>query len=333
MTDVMVVSHHRKAGGTPLDSFWFSQDACREKGLLLWFVWTGSSRIGLRALLRSEYVIFDGIYSLTTGYASIIYRLAKVFRKKIAIYWHETEWHASRAMKHQIVRRVVADRHLMHFHVCSAGKQMLIDQYGVEEANVRILQNITDDRVFRDLGKYDVFIPNWFAVCGVACERKGTDLFVEIAKRVSAVCPDAKFFWIGPFGDGEYSMASLVDQIRSEGLEHNVVFTGAVTTPALLLSRMQCVMLTSRDDPMPKVLMEAMALGKKVVSFDMGGVRELLCGMGTLISVGDVSAFSEALVVRDSEESHALGVECRRLYYEQYTPEAFAARLSNVLSF
>ncbi|MDD4735011.1 MAG: glycosyltransferase family 4 protein [Kiritimatiellae bacterium] len=328
----MVVSHHRKAGGTPLDSLWFAQDECRNKGVILWFVWARSGRLGIRALLKSKFVVFDGIYSLAEKNAFRIFKLAKIMRKKIAVYWHETEWHAEKALAYKAVRRVVYDRQTVHFHVCSAGRDLLIEKYGIAEERVWVLPNITKDRNLIGETIELCSLPLWFVSCGMACERKGADLFIEIASRVVSVHKSALFIWVGALGLGEYSYPSLMNKARALHVERNVVFTGPVIDPSYILSRMRCLLLVSRDDPMPKVAMEALALGKQVISFDVGGIRELLGDLGVYVPEEDVDEFAECIENAISGDWNVHKQEaCISRYKQNYTPEAFALRFAEAL--
>ncbi len=327
MKNIMVVSHHRRGGGAPLDSLWFSRDVCAAMGLRLWFVCGGSRGLGLRALLRSRCIVFDGIYCLALGYAPWIYSIGSMLGKRMAVYWHETEWHAERAMRYASVRRMMKNPAMVHFHVCDAGKRMLVEKYGVEESRVRVLHNITDDSRISEPRLSVQPMSAWVAACGDVYERKGPDLFIEIARRVAAVQPEARFFWLGEFRPDGFSESSIRDSIRSAGLDHHIIFAGGVRNPSYLLSHMRCVLLTSRDEPMPKILMEALAIGKEVIAFDVGGVRELLGGLGTLIPAGDVDAFAEALIAAmDREWTGEQQEACRRRYREMFTPDAFAKR-------
>lgn len=333
MKDVMVVSHHRSGAKTPLASFWFSWDACATRGIRLWFVWARSKKLGLRAFLHSRLIVFDGIYCLAVGYASLIYKLGRLFGKRIAIYWHETEWHAERAMQHAIVKRVMGDKRIRHFHVCTAGMKMLVEQYGVAKDRVYVLNNIAYDRCFLEEVCPLNRMPKWFAACGDVYERKGPDLFIEIARRVCNVHPEARFFWLGSFRPDGYSRQTLDEKIQAANLAQNVFFLGNVSNPAYLMSRIRCVLLTSRDDPMPKILMEALALGQEIVAFDVGGVRELLGGLGTLVPPGDEEAFAEALIAAiDHEWSEDQQEACRRRYRQLFSPPAFAERFQQAVA-
>jgi len=63
-----------------------------------------------------------------------------------------------------------------------------------------------------------------------------------------------------------------------------------------LMSKTDLVVSSSRVmENQPTVLLEAVALGKKVVATDVGGVRESLSGYGTIVKPGDAQALAEGI--------------------------------------
>ncbi|MGF1538240.1 MAG: glycosyltransferase [Elainellaceae cyanobacterium] len=141
--------------------------------------------------------------------------------------------------------------------------------------------------------------------------------------------PQAKFVWIGSFEpEGDFAEAAIEAEVRRLGLEQNVTFTGEMEDPTSLIAKASAFLLTSRDDPKPKVLMEALALGKHCIAFDVGGVRELLGAFGTVVPPNDVAAFCQALQAHQQAPplSEAAQKQQREWYLQHYSPEAFSHR-------
>lgn len=122
--------------------------------------------------------------------------------------------------------------------------------------------------------------------CGTVDERKGSDLWLEMAKLVlSSGVPEHVFFvWIG---EGSW-LEELRKRARRMGVSRRVLFLGSQENPYPLLSRSAIFTLTSRWDPFPIVVLEAMALGVPVVAFRSGGVAEELGDCGILCGPGEV---------------------------------------------
>ncbi|EDX87191.1 glycosyl transferase, group 1 family protein [Synechococcus sp. PCC 7335] len=338
LKSIYVVSHHWAAGGKPLDSLWFSQAACLQHGLQLKFVWNGKAN-SLRKLLPARWVVFDSIGALAFWYGPKLHALAKFSGKKIAVYWHETEWEieagiAKCSRRYPSVRYALKDPHVRHFHVCQAGLDTLAKQYAVKPDNLYLLPNISDSS---RLLRYSLPLPSepyLYVACGRVKARKGPDLFLEIAKQTLAYNPKAKFVWIGSFErSGQFSEAAIAASIRDQGLEHAVTFTGEQQDPTPILAKASAFLLTSRDDPLPKVLMEALALGKSCIAFDVGGVADLLGQLGVSIPPGDVSAFVQAL--RRHQQAPPISADeqnrRRQWYLQRYTPEAFGHRFAKAV--
>jgi glycosyltransferase involved in cell wall biosynthesis len=102
-----------------------------------------------------------------------------------------------------------------------------------------------------------------------------------------------------------------------------------------MLNETDIVVLPSRDETMPIVILEAMALGKAVISTDVGGVREWLRdGMnGLLVEKENPGALAEAVAkcVDEPElvrQIHAAGA---RTFERHFTLERFASRFAELL--
>jgi glycosyltransferase involved in cell wall biosynthesis len=95
---------------------------------------------------------------------------------------------------------------------------------------------------------------------------------------------------------------------------------------AELMRACDCVCLPSEAEALPMSLLEAMALGRAVVSSDVGGCADLVGEgeAGLLIPAGDVSATASALVrlARAPEEAAAMGRRGSARQRERFTGEA-----------
>ncbi len=97
-------------------------------------------------------------------------------------------------------------------------------------------------------------------------------------------------------GDGR-ERSRLQRLISTLRLEEDVVIQGFVSNPYPFISRAAGVVLTSRSEGLPTVLIEALGLGTPVVATDVGGVREILKDeqWGRIVPVGDKRAIAGAL--------------------------------------
>lgn len=118
------------------------------------------------------------------------------------------------------------------------------------------------------------------AACGIACYRKGTDIFMALAE----VMPQLQFLWIGLWTH------DLNPCLSAGGdLPPNLYLSGQTSNACYYLSLAQLFLLTSREDPDPFVVHEAIALKKPVIAFSQtGGSRWSVDQFGYLLE-GEVS--------------------------------------------
>lgn len=95
-------------------------------------------------------------------------------------------------------------------------------------------------------------------------------LWIEVAAQLDKLCPGCHFV---VFGDGPLKSLAR-DAARRYGLAGRVHLQGSTENPELALSLFDVVLLTSRFEGTPNVVLEATVLGIPVVAADAGGLRE-----------------------------------------------------------
>ena len=119
--------------------------------------------------------------------------------------------------------------------------------------------------------------------------------------------------------------AAAFEQVELiEAVEHADALT--------LLNEADVVVLPSRDETMPIVILEAMGLGKAVVSTNVGGIREwLLDGMnGLLVAKENPDELSRALATCATAPKFVreLGAAGSRTFDRHFTLDRFASRFA-----
>lgn len=90
----------------------------------------------------------------------------------------------------------------------------------------------------------------------------------------------------------------LKEFCRENGLQEHVDFYGYVNNPYAFYANADGVVLSSRFEGLPTVLIEALACGSKIISVDCpSGPREILCDgkYGTLVSMNDAAALADGI--------------------------------------
>jgi len=137
---------------------------------------------------------------------------------------------------------------------------------------------------------------------GRLCKEKGFDWLLQAFSRIAVVCPQWDLVIIG-----EGSLRNdLIRQRDNLKLTARIMLPGHAGNMADWYRRANLFVLTSRSEGFPNVLVEAMAHGCAVVSYDCyAGPRDIISDgvNGILVKpVGDVDGMARALLVLMTEE-------------------------------
>jgi len=116
----------------------------------------------------------------------------------------------------------------------------------------------------------------WVVGCGMASLRKGVDYFLDVCIKTSKKNTSIVFFWIGEFDDIELKY-KIESRIKDEGLEKKCIFIGPMSWHINNLGPYDLLLLTSREDPYPLVVIEA-AFNKlpSIIFSGTGGIQEFV---------------------------------------------------------
>jgi glycosyltransferase involved in cell wall biosynthesis len=104
---------------------------------------------------------------------------------------------------------------------------------------------------------------------GFADHRKGVDLFAKCAINLCSELDNCVFLWVGAAAGG--ASESALELVKGTAAEGQVVFAGLQDEMYPFYLACDVFLLTSREDPFPSVVMEAMSYLKPVIAFDGGG--------------------------------------------------------------
>jgi glycosyltransferase involved in cell wall biosynthesis len=290
----------------------------RGLGSLAWVVDTS---LALLSVVRSRP---DLVYVNSTA-AAVYLRPARWWRRRALLHAHESESLASKLLDGV---RAQAELPRSTLVGCSpsvrSGLQVLSGQ---PEDQVVLLPSVPDgdevrrrsaeppDRPYR-AGELVV------GCCGTVEPRKGTDLWVAVAREVRRRRPDlaVRFVWVGEVSQPPED---------TDGVE----LLGPSDNPYPHLHRFDIATLPSRDDPFPLVVLEAMLLGTPVVAFDVGSVGGQIGGAGVLVPAEDVLAFADGVLglLADVPRRQRTGAAGRLRAETLYSTAAFDAQLERVV--
>jgi glycosyltransferase involved in cell wall biosynthesis len=136
---------------------------------------------------------------------------------------------------------------------------------------------------------------------------------------------------------GEGPLRRLVlERIGELGLESRIILEGKTTSPLEVIQRAVLLLLTSSEEGMPNVVLEAQACGKVIVATDVGGVREALAPPlhQFLCRPKDPQALAKAClrVLTEPDEAHRLGQQAKAYVEIQFGLTRLVDRTLQVLA-
>jgi colanic acid/amylovoran biosynthesis glycosyltransferase len=172
-----------------------------------------------------------------------------------------------------------------------------------------------------------------FVCVGRLCEQKGQLLLIEAARRLHARGADFRVIFAG---DGE--LRPLIESlIKKHKLDANVWITGWINGDQVRheLLAARALVLPSFAEGLPVVIMEAMALGRPIISTYVAGIPELVHNgeHGWLVPAGDTEALVEAMqscLDTHQEILNKMGDSAFKNVREAHDIDAEAAKLAKL---
>jgi len=164
------------------------------------------------------------------------------------------------------------DRTTTFIAVSEIVKNNLIQNHDIKEEQIALIHAFIPNKIRTNKSRQQIrnelkLKEDDFVIVGSGTLdlRKGTDLFIQVAKQ-SRERKDFKFIWIG--GD-LFSRDYFIFQqdIIKLGLENNIIITGSVDNSYDYYNAGDVFLMTSREDPFPLVCLEAAQLKKPVICF------------------------------------------------------------------
>ncbi len=189
-------------------------------------------------------------------------------------------------------------------------------------------------RLRADLGATDRLL---IGCVGQICTRKNQVAMVEMFAEVLKSSPHALLLIVGSalFPCNKPYEDRLRQRIHDLGISASVRLLGKREDVPLLLETMDLLVLPSRNEPFPMILLEAMSAGLPTVAFAVDGVPELLSDRRTawLVRPGDSAQMVRTILWAEKhpEQRTRLASAARLALTRRDTPEVYAKRLANML--
>lgn len=230
---------------------------------------------------------------------------------------------------------------LYRLSLMRAEKVIFQNQDNLEEFVKRgILPRSKCERVFGsgvDLKRY-AFKPlpkngMYFLGIGRLLGDKGLREYVQAARKVKAVYPEARFQWLGgpdPSPDG--IPLEQVQQWQAEGV---LDYMGETADVRSYLQFCHIFVLPSYHEGMPRSTLEAMAMGRPVLTTDVSGCRDTVIPdeNGFLVPKADADALAERMIwfIEHRERWQAMGKASRRIAEDRFDVHKVNAEMLRIM--
>ncbi|MES9903747.1 MAG: glycoside hydrolase family 99-like domain-containing protein [Sedimenticola sp.] len=156
---------------------------------------------------------------------------------------------------------------------------------------------------------------------GYGDSRKGIDLFVDIGLKVLKKKLNVYFVWVGHI---DKTISELIySTAKSSGYSDNFIFEGLNFETDIYYGGADIYALTSREDPFPSVVLEALDSNLEVIAFKgVGGFDSLLArGCGQLIPECNTDAYALAVLesLTQKDKSNARGKLGHEIVSEEFS--------------
>ena len=197
------------------------------------------------------------------------------------------------------------------FAITRVMKEEFINKVGIDEKKVELVYNPIDLKLIEKKAenvekKYENYLKqDYFLHVSRLTQQKQPEHLVDIYYKLKQSGIKEKLYFIG---DGE-KKEIIKQKIKEYNLENDIILLGQIENPYPFFKNAKLFVHTAKYEGLPTVLLESLALGTPVVSYDCPtGPRDILGKnneYGELISLNDKDMFVEkVLELMNSKEKY-----------------------------
>ena len=174
-----------------------------------------------------------------------------------------------------------------------------------------------------------------FAFIGRLLYDKGVREFIEAAQQVKKQHRDVQFWLIGEI-DKENPSSIRHDDLMRWIRDPDIHYHGATENIKRYIEQSDCVVLPSYREGMPRVIMEAMAMAKPVITTNTAGCRETVDDLvnGYLVPVKNADALADSMIrfiQLDDPSKEKMGQAGREKVLRDFDERIIANKLYEIL--
>lgn len=210
----------------------------------------------------------------------------------------------------------------------SAAKKDLLKYYGVKESKTFVFHNA----VFEQAEKNGTLRPV-IGFLGRLDRSKGVDVLIKAFALIVRKIPAAQLVVIGK-GKEEAALKNIVKELLLDG---NVEFKGVIGYSKIFdfLRSLNCLVVPSRTDNLPTVVLEAFACLTPVIGSNSGGIPDMIIpGYNGLLfeneNIGDLAS-RMLIMLQNSEERSRLIANMQKVFDEKFSIKTYTERFENFI--
>lgn len=169
-------------------------------------------------------------------------------------------------------------------------------------------------------------------VCSLIKRKRVKDLLDAFASVLKTATQPIKCVIVGEGPEGE----TLQRYAEKLNISEHTIFTGFKSDAVSYINAFDIFILTSRKEGLPRVILEAMLMGKPVVASDVTGPAELVLSgsTGYLVGLGQTKEFAGAItaLVRDSGLRAKMGGAARQRVVEKFDINSYVKGIEKTFS-
>lgn len=216
-------------------------------------------------------------------------------------------------------------------------KQLFVEERLLSpEKGVTVKGCGVDLNYFKPTGNGLDDVPTTFTFIGRLLYDKGVQEFIEAARIVKGSYPQIRFWIVGEI-DRDNPSAINEDDLLKWVKDDIVEYHGATQDVRSFINQSDCIVLPSYREGMSRVIMEAMAMERPVITTDTAGCREAVQHLynGLLIPVRDSRALANAMLQFNAlapDEKRQMGIRGRQRAIEMFDEKEVADVIYGIIS-
>ena len=244
-------------------------------------------------IILSIHFLMHGVYG---------YFLAKIFKKKHIFLFIESP---RKYTKDRLMVKMLKEAYLVGVRGSDSMQYLL--KKGIAKDKIFIPPNefeIQNIKVSNKKKIYDlIYIGNFVEV-------KDLPLWVDTVECVKKDFPDIKCIMVG---DGE-EFNSIKERIHSKGLGESIELVGRKSDVNEYIEKSKLLLMTSKSEGLPMVVVECMAYGVPAVVPNVGDIKDLVIEgkNGIIVNTRDSKKFAKEIIniLRDKKRYREMSLEC-----------------------